>query len=187
MQFVVTASLQSLKLFVKSLLCLHRVSPHLLLVATATDVRQTRFSAVDFDLHAQHNSRKSTFLNRLLSLSLSPGQLKLCALSESGTSYCQMSFASTFFHSFQVLAVKKECTVSLKVSAPCFHKRPSNQRGTIRFRRVSLCFGRSPPSRSAKCASTVPSRTSCSTSRASPTPRRCDRDHACARTPLSLA
>jgi hypothetical protein len=40
MQFVVTASLQSLKLFVKSLLCLHRVSPHLLLVATATDVRR---------------------------------------------------------------------------------------------------------------------------------------------------
>lgn len=43
MQFVVTASLGSLKMFVKSLQCLHRVSPHLLLVATANDVRHFTF------------------------------------------------------------------------------------------------------------------------------------------------
>jgi hypothetical protein len=40
MNFVVSSSLSSLKLFVKSLQCLHRVSPHLLMVATPHEVRR---------------------------------------------------------------------------------------------------------------------------------------------------
>lgn len=62
--------------------------------------------------------------------------MKLCALSESGTSYCQMTFAATFFHAFHVHAEKKECGVSLKACLAVFRSLATIEKCHVRLDRA---------------------------------------------------